>query len=301
MRVLVRLAQVLAVLFQCALLVPTLRHARVVLPRMEQLQMRRVGVVQRHHGKVLLQVRDVAAIDDGPRSGLGPPARVPAQRAVGLVGHDVLGHLQGVDGLEAAVLTVGEGFGSPRRARAEGRAGALPEGAAQNQQLLSCIGTVELLLLGGGGGWVVDGQTDGLELAGELVGAEAVGGQPKGLLGGPEGEDDVGDQPELADGGSGRFLPRDGHGWRAAGAAPGRVDGDVRLVRGLEVLGLGEEEGVVMKGTGQSRLAVLLLELVRVGDAGFALHDEVGGLVGVRELEDGLRSGGIFGEPAGCW
>ena len=231
MGILMRLPQVLAMLLQRPFLVPTLRHARVVLPRVEQLQVRRVGVVQRHHGEVLLQVWDVPAVNHGTGRRLGSTARVPAQRAVGLVGHDILGRLQRVDTLERAVLAVGERLGSPGRARAEGRAGALPEGAAEEEELLAGIGTVELLLLWGGGGRVVDGQADGLELAGELVGAEAVGGEAKGLLRGPEGEDNVGDQPKLADGGSsGRVLPRDGHGGGPAGAAPGRVDGDVRLV-----------------------------------------------------------------------
>ena len=63
-------------------------------------------------------------------------------------------------------------------------------------------------------------------------------------------------------------------------------------------MGLGEVEGVAVKGAGQSGLAVLLLELVEVG---FALYDDVGGLVGVGELEDGLRGRNIVGEAADCW
>lgn len=79
MRIGVRLAQVLAVLLERACLVPPLRYARVVLPRVKQLDVRRVGGVERHHAEGLAQVRDVPAVDDGPGAGLGAPARVPGE------------------------------------------------------------------------------------------------------------------------------------------------------------------------------------------------------------------------------
>lgn len=76
MRILVDLAQIFTVLLQRSRLVPALRHARVVLPFMEQLQMRRVVVVQMDHGEKLVQVRYVAAVDDGAAGGFRRADRV---------------------------------------------------------------------------------------------------------------------------------------------------------------------------------------------------------------------------------
>lgn len=78
--------QVRAVLLKRAALVPALRHARVVLPGVEQIDVLCVVDVERDHGKGLAQVRDPAAVDDGAWGGLGATEGVEGRGGGGGVG-----------------------------------------------------------------------------------------------------------------------------------------------------------------------------------------------------------------------
>jgi hypothetical protein len=79
MRILMHRPQILNMLLPRAPHVPALRHARVVLPRMEQIHVLGQGPVESHHAEGLAQVRDPPAVDDGPRLRLGAAPRVPAE------------------------------------------------------------------------------------------------------------------------------------------------------------------------------------------------------------------------------
>lgn len=137
-RVLVDLAQVLAMLVERAGLVPALRDARIVLPLVEELQVLLVGVVERPDGEELVQVRDVAAVDHRARRGLGRPHWVHGVHAhVGELGREgVLDRVQGVCRQRPAQAAVDAVVGDPDGARSKGRARALPEGAAVDEQLV---------------------------------------------------------------------------------------------------------------------------------------------------------------------
>lgn len=137
MRVEVQLAEVLAVLVERAGLVPALGDARVVLPRVEQLQVLRVLPVDDFEREVLVELRDVAAVADGTRVRFGLPRRVHGvDRLLGEFHREllVLGHrwILG-DGLPGEPL--GAVAYSPDRPRACWRSGSLPECASQDQQV----------------------------------------------------------------------------------------------------------------------------------------------------------------------
>lgn len=131
--------QVRAVLLARPALVPTLRHARVVLPGVEQVDVFLGGDVERDHGKGLAQVWDPATVDDGAGRGLGAPQGVEGGGGGGGVGEGG----RGVGG-ERGEGERGVGFGGPDGAGAEGGGGGLPEGGAEDEEF--------------GGGWVAVGR-----------------------------------------------------------------------------------------------------------------------------------------------
>lgn len=242
-RVLVHLAQVLAVLGQGARLVPALRDARVVLPRVEQVEVLGVGVVERDHAELLAQMGDVAAVDGATGSRLGRPARVPYQRCAGVVGQDVRerrGCLRGVGGAGA----IG---GDPDGPGAKGAAGALPEGGAEEHEL---VGVAEVVAVAER---VVDSEHSGTQLVGERGAVVACEGEAEEFLLGADGEEDVDDEPCLGERrGAGVTVPGDGRGRRAAGASPWCVVGVGGPLTGLEVLGLAKVELVAVQSFGKS-------------------------------------------------
>lgn len=209
-RVLVHAPQVLAVLGQRARLVPALRHARVVLPRVEQRQVRRVRVVERHHAELLAQVRHVPAVDGAAGPRLGRPPRVPHERRARVVGEDVRERRRGL----GCVRGAGRVGGHPHGARAKGRARALPEGGAQEHQL---VGRAEVVAVAER---VVDGEHGGAQLGGERGAVGAGEGEAEEFLVGPDREQHVDEEPGLGQRGGGFTVPGEGGGWRAAGSRP---------------------------------------------------------------------------------
>lgn len=67
MRVLMDFAQILAVLVKSPGLIPALGHSRIILPLIEQPQMLVICIIQSPYGEELVQMRNVTAVDTGPR------------------------------------------------------------------------------------------------------------------------------------------------------------------------------------------------------------------------------------------
>lgn len=307
MGVLVDVAQVLAVLLQRARLVPALRHARVVLPLVEQAQVLGVLPVERDHGEGLAQVRDPAAVDDGAGRGLGRAHGVPRLlaplRVLGVAGRDrgdgVLQRRERVRGQRAPAggQRAGRLVGAPHGAGAEGRAGALPEGAPERehdalvrrrrgrarlprrQRVLNREQYVDQLLAQGR-------RVPAAELEAHRLHARA------------QREEHVEQQPGLRQ--RGRLLAVPGHGraWRPPRAGPGAVVGGGRQLARLEIRGLGEGDAGVGERAGR-RLAGGVCPFAQLveGQVGrrrrrrCRLLDRVLGEVGVRELDDGVVGG----------
>lgn len=94
---------------------------------------------------------------------------------------------------------------------------------------------------------MVDGEADGFELMGDTVRAGSGSCQAEGFFAWADGEDGVGDEPELADGWRLCARPADRHCGRPSGPGPGGVVGVFWTVTGLEVLRFGEEERGAVK------------------------------------------------------
>lgn len=109
----------------------------VAVPRAEERVVLRVGRVEGDEGERGGEVRDVAAIDDGARGGLG---RADGGGEAGVVA--LISEVCFLEGQRWELPVSGGGLGQPDRARAEGRAGALPEGAAEEEVVGGCGGGV---------------------------------------------------------------------------------------------------------------------------------------------------------------
>jgi hypothetical protein len=57
-------AQILPMLLQSPSLIPALCHARIVLPRVEELQVLLISPINHFQGKVLVKLGDVATVGD---------------------------------------------------------------------------------------------------------------------------------------------------------------------------------------------------------------------------------------------
>ena len=134
--VFVETTQVLAVFVQRARLVPAFRNAGVVLPSVEPLQVLFILPVHDHERKVLVQVRDVATVDERARGRLCRANRVARIDAFAGKFHRklvVLWH-DGVLAERFASQAVRPLVDHPDGPRAEWRASALPERRAQQDQ-----------------------------------------------------------------------------------------------------------------------------------------------------------------------
>lgn len=236
-RVLVHLAQILAVLGECARLVPALRHTGVVLPRVEEVEVLGVCIVQRNHAEFLAKVRDVSAVNGASGPGLGRPARVPHQRRAWVVGQDVRERWRRLRGIGCS----GAIGGHPNGPRAKGRAGTLPKRRAQQDEL---VGRAEVVAVAER---VVDGEHGGAQLVGERGAVGAGEGEAEEFLLGADGEEDVDDEPCLGERGRCVTVPDEGRGRGAAGAGPWCVVGFGGTLAGLEILGLAEVELVAVQ------------------------------------------------------
>lgn len=246
-RVFVHLAQVLAVLGECARLVPALRHTGVVLPRVEEVEVLGVGIVQRDHAELLAEMGNVSAVNGASGARLGRPARVPHQRCAWVVGQDVGERGSSLRGIGCS----GAIGGHPDGPCAKGATGTLPERRAQQDELVGCAEVVAVAER------VVDGEHGGAQLVGERGAVGAGEGEAEEFLFGADGEEDVDDEPCLSERGRCVTVPDEGRGRGAAGASPWCVVGLGGPLAGLEILGLAEVELVAVQSLGESlRLGV---------------------------------------------
>lgn len=227
-RVLVQLAQVVAVLVQRARLVPALGHARVVLPQVEIVEVLRVRVVQRHHAEMLAEVGDVAAVQHAPRRRLrrsGEVLRVPWRLG------ERHRHRRLLEGHRRELrLDLQCCLAQPDGSCADGRACALPEGAGKEQILGR--GRRELARTR-----VLDDQSNAAQLMRELLPAGAGQHEANALALVVQCQQRVGGQPHLGDRRPLLARPAQCGERRAAGAGPRAVVG-VREVAGVVVLEL---------------------------------------------------------------
>lgn len=63
-----QIPQIPTMLFQRPRLVPALCNARIVLPRVEEIQVLGILVIEGHHGEVFLEMGDVATVNYGTGS-----------------------------------------------------------------------------------------------------------------------------------------------------------------------------------------------------------------------------------------
>lgn len=200
-RVFVQAPQVRAVLVQRARLVPPFRDARVVLPLVEEGEVALVAPVDGLQREVLVERGDVAAVDDGAGGGLGRAHRVARVDALAgeLHGEGVVLGEWGVraDGpSEMSVRAIADG---PDGARAEGAAGALPEGGAADEELLGGRFVFALVAEWCPLVWVLECEAGADELLAEDILAAAGQCGAELLMLGIDDEEGVDDVPDLTE------------------------------------------------------------------------------------------------------
>lgn len=134
-------------------------------------------------------------------------------------------------------------------------------------------------------------------MRGEFVGVGVEEGEVEGFFGGVEDEDGVGDELYLVDGGWLFVFLGDGDGWCLFCFVLGGVVGVFWFVVEFEVFGSCEEDGIVVKRFVKGFEVFMGLEL----EVFLVFDDVVGGLVGVREFEDGFGRCSVFCELEMCF
>lgn len=195
--VVVELAEVIPVFVQRAGLVPALRDSRVVLPFIEEREVGCVFVVDGFEGEVLCDLGDVAAVDYGTWVWLGAARGVAGvdwlvgefHRDLVVLGHDgVLGQWL----TEGAICAISH---CPDGARACGRRGALPECAAEDEEVVGAGGGLEFGVPLGG---VLDSEAGGEEFGADDFVAGADEGDAEVLVCWVSCVDGVDHVPDLA-------------------------------------------------------------------------------------------------------
>lgn len=132
MRILMNLAQILAMLVKCPGFIPALGHSGIILPLIEQPQMLIIGIIQSPYGEELVQMRNITAVDAGARSRFSRTNRVHGMNT------DIrkLGR-QGL--LDREQRIGGRGLSHPDWPWSKWGACSLPECASEEDQLADMV------------------------------------------------------------------------------------------------------------------------------------------------------------------
>lgn len=163
MRILVNLAQVLAVLVKCPSFIPALGHSGVILPLIEQSQMLIIRIIQRPYGEELVQMRNVPAIDERASGRFGGTNGVHGMNTdIGKFGRQcLLDREQGISGL---------GLSNPDRLWSKRGACSLPERASEEDQLADMVsGIRHRLTWRSRRAWMLSRKTNCLQLSGQRL------------------------------------------------------------------------------------------------------------------------------------
>lgn len=197
MGIIMEFAEVISMLIHSARLVPALRDARVILPFVEEREVRCVLIVDDFEREVLCNLGDVATIDDGAWVRLGAARGMARINWLVWEFHCdlvVLGH----DGVLGQWLTEGSVCAishCPDGARASWRRGTLPECAAEDEEVVRAGGGLEL---GVPLGWVLDAEASCEEFGADDFVACANEGDAEVLVRWVSCVDGVNDVPDLA-------------------------------------------------------------------------------------------------------